>query len=93
MEFELLVKTKNALKLKTFLLSNSLVINNVGTTRYITLSVEKSNVMTTYVATIHISIEIGDTIAFSRSYDKHNLTFTVISYEIYLTNPIMKQFF
>ena len=47
--------------------------------RYITLSVEKSNVMTTSVTTVQIFIEI-DKIALKRSYDKQNLTLVIISY-------------
>ena len=61
--------------------------NNVMTTRYITLSTETVNVMTTSVTTIQIFIEItyfdGEKITFKMSYDKQNLTEVIISYEIY----------
>ena len=54
-------------------------VYNVMIKRYITLSVEKSNVMTTSVTTVQIFIEI-DKIALKRSYDKQNLTLVIISY-------------
>ena len=60
--------------------------NNVMTTRYITLSPGKVNVMTTSVTTIQIFIEItnfdGNKITLKMSYYKQNLTQVIISYEI-----------
>ena len=60
------------------------VINNVMTTRYITLSAGTSNVMTTSVTTIHFSLKLLSTLkaikrSFERSFDKQNITLVVIS--------------
>ena len=66
------------------------VINNVMTTRYITLSVGTSYVMTMSVTRMQIFSEIsknfnGDTIAFKGSYD--NLTRLIISFLNVLNSP------
>ena len=61
------------------------VINNVMTTRYITLTEGTSNVMTMSVTTMQIFMEINfevDELEFKRSCDKQNLTPVIISYEI-----------
>ena len=62
----------------------TLVINNVMTTSYRTLSTVTSNVMMASVTTMQIFIEInkfkGDKITFKRSYDKQNPTLVIISY-------------
>ena len=58
------------------------VINNVMTTRYITLSAGLSNVIMKSVTTMQIFIQInfeGDKIAFERSYVNRNLILVTIS--------------
>ena len=65
-------------------------MNNVMTTRVLTLSAGTSNVMATSVTPMHFFVEILSTLkaiksSFKRSYDKQNITLVVISYEIYQT--------
>ena len=57
------------------------------TTRYIILTVETSNVMTTSVTTMHFSLNQCPLLkeikrSFERSYDEQNITLVVISYEM-----------
>ena len=59
-------------------------------TRFITLSAGTSIIMTTLVTTMQTIIETNferDKIAFKMSYDKQNLTLTIISYKIYYKLP------